>query len=76
MAEKIADISRRLFGYSGKVVRQTSIDEKYLIDNPNRRCPVIQKARNELGYTPSVSLDEGLKRSLLWYRDNRDAEEA
>jgi nucleoside-diphosphate-sugar epimerase len=76
MAEKIADIARRLFGYSGKVVRQTSIDEKYLIDNPNRRCPVIQKARTELGYTPGVSLDEGLKRSLLWYRDNRDAEEA
>jgi len=76
MAEKIADIARRRFGYNGKVVRQTSIDEKYLIDNPNRRCPVIQKARTELGYTPGVSLDEGLKRSLLWYRDNRDAEEA
>jgi len=76
MAEKIVDIARRLFGYNGNVVRRTSVDDKYLIDNPNRRCPVIQKARTELGYTPGVSLDEGLKRSLLWYRDNRDAEEA
>ena len=76
MAEKIASLAGVLFGYTGKVVHRASADDKYLTDNPSRRCPVIQKARTELGYAPSVSLDDGLRRSLLWYRGNRDAEEA
>ncbi|NJD57128.1 MAG: NAD-dependent epimerase/dehydratase family protein [Nitrospirae bacterium] len=76
IAEKTAAIARTLFGYTGKVVRRTSNDAVYLTDNPNRRCPVLRKARNELGYSPAIALDEGLKRSLLWYRDNQCAEEA
>jgi nucleoside-diphosphate-sugar epimerase len=53
-----------------------SSDKDYLVDNPNRRCPVITKARTEIGYNPSITIDEGLKRSLIWYGDNPDAEEA
>lgn len=74
LAEKVVEIAGNLFDYRGKVIRQVSADAQYLVDNPNRRCPVIAKARAELGYNPGVSLDEGLKRSLVWYRDNRDAE--
>ena len=48
----------------------------YLKDNPNRRCPVIKKARTELGYNPCINLDEGLQRMLIWYSENRNAEEA
>ena len=29
-----------------------SAESDYLIDNPNRRCPVIDKARRELGFDP------------------------
>jgi len=76
LAERIVRIASDLFGYRGKVVHQPSPAEKYLVDNPNRRCPIIEKARAELGYNPSISLDEGLRRSLLWYRENREAEEA
>ena len=46
------------------------------MDNPDRRCPVIAKAENELEYCPNISLDEGLKRSLIWYADNRRGEDA
>jgi nucleoside-diphosphate-sugar epimerase len=74
LAERVVDIASDLFGYKGQVVRQVSADQDYLIDNPNRRCPVIDKARNDLGYRPSISLDEGLKRSLIWYYDNRETE--
>ncbi len=35
---------------------------KRLIDN--------QKAINKLGFTPKVSLEEGLRRTLKWYRDS------
>jgi nucleoside-diphosphate-sugar epimerase len=76
LAEKIVSLSRDLFGYKGKVVRKVSDDKDYLVDNPNRRCPVITKARTDLGYNPSISIDEGLKRSLIWYGENSVAEDA
>ena len=75
LADKVVAISRDLFGYEGRVVRRQSEDRNYLVDNPNRRCPAIAKARSELGYAPSIGVDEGLKRSLLWYRENRVAED-
>jgi nucleoside-diphosphate-sugar epimerase len=76
LAERAIALGRELFGYKGKVVRSVSADKEYLVDNPNRRCPIITKARTELGYDPKVIVDEGLKRSLLWYSGNREASEA
>jgi len=76
VAERVVAHARDLFGYTGKVVRQPSQDPSYLLDNPNRRCPVITKARTELGYHPTVSLEDGLRRMLIWYGGNREAEEA
>ena len=76
LAGKLADLGRELFGYGGRVVHKESQDKDYLVDNPNRRCPIITKARTELGYAPQVSLDEGLRRSLIWYSGNTEASEA
>jgi UDP-glucuronate decarboxylase len=76
LADKVMQISRDLFGYQGKLVRQINEEKEYLVDNPNRRCPQIGKARSELGYEPGITLEEGLKRSLLWYAGNRGGEEA
>lgn len=76
LADRVVRIGRDLFGCKGKVVRQVSYDKDYLVDNPNRRCPMIAKAKAELGYNPTIPLDEGLRRLLIWYYDNRDAEEA
>jgi UDP-glucuronate decarboxylase len=76
LAERVAAVARELIGYEGRVVRQKSADADYLTDNPNRRCPVIAKAREELGYNPTISLDEGLRRSLVWYAHHPEAEEA
>lgn len=67
LAERMIDIGRKDFGYKGNLVEQISKDKNYLIDNPNRRCPVIDKARKELGYDPQISIDEGLNRTLSWY---------
>jgi len=68
LAEKMKDIAKKHFGYSGKIVNQKSDDEEYLTDNPNRRCPQITKAKEELGYNPQISLDQGLTNTLLWYK--------
>jgi nucleoside-diphosphate-sugar epimerase len=76
LARRICGMATELFGYQGQVVREPSPASDYLVDNPNRRCPVITKARTELGYNPSVSLDEGLRRMMIWYSENREAEDA
>ena len=76
LADLVVETGRELFGYSGKVVRQRNPEADYLVDNPNRRCPTIEKARKELGYNPTVSIEDGLRRSLTWYHYNRDAEAA
>ena len=76
LVDRMVAIAKELFGYTGIVVRETSTSPDYLIDNPNRRCPAIEKAKAELGYQPSITFNEGLRRSLIWYSDNRTAEEA
>ncbi len=76
LAQRLVSIARGLWGYGGKVIRQPSSDRDYLVDNPNRRCPSIAKARAELGYDPSISLDEGLRRLLAWYVENPEGEDA
>jgi len=75
-AEKVIAGARELFDYRGRLVRRASAEADYLVDNPNRRCPAIDKARRHLGYNPSIPLDEGLRRSLIWYHYHREAEEA
>lgn len=75
LAELIVNIAKTFFNYKGKVVRHVSSDKNYLVDNPSRRCPTIAKAKNELGYNPGISLDEGLRRSLVWYHDNYDVDD-
>ena len=62
-------------GYKGRVVERASEDSDYLIDNPQRRCPDITKARTQLGYTPKIELEEGMSRTLIWYKANPDAED-
>jgi UDP-glucuronate decarboxylase len=76
LAEIVAGIARAEFGYTGKIVHESSKEKEYLTDNPYRRCPIIDKARNELGYNPGISLEEGLFRSLTWYFGNSTAEDA
>lgn len=73
LASKVVEQAASLFGYSGKVVFQKSTDKDYLVDNPNRRCPDIGKARSELGYNPQITVEEGLQRAMLWYKENSEA---
>lgn len=76
LANVVASQASDLFGYKGAVVRKEVPAADYLADNPNRRCPVIEKARSELGYEPRITLDDGLRRTMIWYSGNLDAEEA
>ncbi|MEM2141522.1 UDP-glucuronic acid decarboxylase family protein [Nitrososphaera sp.] len=37
-------------------------------DDPRRRCPVIKKAQNLLGWRPEVDLEKGLSATVEWFR--------
>jgi UDP-glucuronate decarboxylase len=73
LASLTVKAAAQLLGYRGKVVLGKSAESDYLVDNPNRRCPVIDKARTELGYEPKVTVEEGIYRSLIWYSHNQVA---
>jgi UDP-glucuronate decarboxylase len=76
LAEKMIETARGLFGYQGRLVHLPNPEADYLVDNPNRRCPSIDKGRAHLGYDPTIVVDEGLRRSLIWYHYNREAADA
>lgn len=76
LAEMVSASARSLWGYSGKVVHRSSGEAAYLTDNPNRRCPNIEKARKDLDYTPEIAVQDGVMRTLNWYFYNRDGEAA
>jgi len=67
LALRMIEIAKAHFNYKGKLVKKLSQDKDYLTDSPQRRCPDISKAQNKLGYNPSISLDEGLLKTLAWY---------
>ena len=76
LAELMTSIARKKFNYQGSVIHQASTDSDYLVDNPNRRCPAIAKARHDLDYNPDIPIEEGLLRTLVWYNENTTAEES
>lgn len=67
LARRMIFLAKKRFSYKGKLIKKKSTDRHYLTDNPQRRVPVVLKARKELGYDPEISLDEGLFRTLAWY---------
>lgn len=55
-------------GYTGSYV-----DAQTYPGSVSRRCPNITKAKQDLGYSPKVSLDEGVRQTVDWYRAFFDA---
>lgn len=58
-----AEAVRRVTGCSAPVVFHP-----LPLDDPKRRRPNIDKARRLLGWEPKINLDEGLRRSLPFFR--------
>lgn len=40
-------------------------------DDPKRRCPDLTLAREILQWSPTVPMDEGLRRTVTWFRESR-----
>ena len=48
--------------------------DSYPNDEPNRRCPDINKAKSELNFSPNVDLNDGLERFFTWTKQNYTSE--
>ena len=40
------------------------------IDDPSYRCPVITKAKEILNWEPTTTLEEGLEKTIAWFKEN------
>ncbi len=74
MAEIYAKAGRDIFGYTGQVRYARSEDKEYLTNNPQRRCPNIDKARRELNYNPTIFVEEGVARFLQFLKESEEGE--
>ena len=54
---------------TGKVTALNN-DKYHIMRQRNWRCD-IQPSRDELGYQPQVTLEEGVRRSVAWYKENK-----
>jgi nucleoside-diphosphate-sugar epimerase len=41
--------------------------------SPARRCPDMSKLKQFTGFEPQISLEEGIRRTYIWYKDKLDA---
>ncbi len=39
-------------------------------DDPKQRCPDTSKAKEILGWEPTVDLEEGLVKTIIWFKEN------
>jgi UDP-glucuronate decarboxylase len=59
------DLAEKILALTGS--NSAIRDEPLPADDPKQRQPDIRRAREELGWQPLVSLDEGLKRTIQYF---------
>ncbi len=62
---ELAQIIKNLANSNSKIVFKP-----LPIDDPIYRCPIIEKAKKILNWEPTTSLEEGLKKTIAWFKDN------
>lgn len=70
LAEIYVQLGSDLFGFNKQIVFKTSNDQNYLKDNPNRRCPNINKAKLLLNFNPTITVEFGIKKFLLFLKES------
>ncbi len=62
---ELANIIKKLTNSNSKIVFKS-----LPIDDPSRRCPDITLAKEILNWEPTTPLEEGLKKTIAWFKDN------
>ncbi|MHA2473210.1 MAG: GDP-mannose 4,6-dehydratase, partial [Promethearchaeota archaeon] len=61
----LANIIKDLTGSNAKI-----IFKPLPVEDPVRRCPDITKAKRILNWEPTTSLEDGLKKTIAWFKEN------
>ena len=65
----IKDLAKKMFEISGF---RPSVDIKPAPEGcVQRRCPDITKLKSLTGFNPGISLNEGLRKTMEWYKSNK-----
>lgn len=67
----ILEFARKIIELTGSTSQTTFVqpEDVRIKDDPKVRQPDIGKARQVLGWEPQISLEEGLQRTIAWFRD-------
>ena len=63
LAKKILEVTNK----EGNIIHKA-----LPVDDPQRRCPDISRARKVLKWEPKISLKKGLELTVHWFKDNLD----
>lgn len=74
LAEIYIQAGREVFGYTGEARFSVPEEKNYLENNPNRRCPVIDKARRLLNYDPKITVEQGVRYFLQYIKESAEEE--
>jgi len=64
----IAELAERVIALTGS--KSTVVNQPLPIDDPRRRQPDISLAERVLGWKPAVALDDGLSRTVAYFKEN------
>ena len=64
----ITDLAKTIIGLTRS--KSKIVFRPPLPDDPKRRCPDIGKAEEVLGWSPSVDLEEGVRETIIWFKNS------
>jgi UDP-glucuronate decarboxylase len=64
----VIELAKKVIELTGSKSKIIHVEEA--ISDPKKRKPNIALAKKKLGWSPKVKLDEGLKRTLEWTKEN------
>ena len=64
---KLAEMVLKICGSKSKVVFTQAME-----DDPQQRCPDLAQAKDKLGWEPEVPVEDGLKETIEWFKQNHN----
>lgn len=64
----VLEFAKRIIEITGS--KSKIVYEELPVNDPKVRRPDIRLAKEKLGWEPKVSLEEGLKRTISWFKEN------